>query len=129
MAEQMVAVDCAYCGQSFQKRLAEYNRAKKQGRRHFCSRSHSVSGGNISHPRGDASRLDPRNRRDLFTPFRFFTKLAKRRAKETPRKEFDLDLQYLKQLWELQNGRCAFTGWELQLPYDANGWVTEDSIK
>ncbi len=34
----------------------------------------------------------------------------------------DLDLDYLKELWAGQDGRCPLTGWELRLPDTANGW-------
>jgi hypothetical protein len=34
----------------------------------------------------------------------------------------DLTIEHLKVLWESQNGKCPFTGLDLILPYDSDGW-------
>lgn len=31
-------------------------------------------------------------------------------------------MDYLRQLWEYQKGTCPYTGWELMLPDNSNGW-------
>jgi hypothetical protein len=115
----------------FQKLLSEYNRATKKGLRHFCNRSCSsktaakenVEKG-IFVPRPE--NLKRGRERDEFTPFRWFLARAKTRSLDTcgrKPKENNLTLEYLKQLWESQNGICPFTGWQLELPKWTNGWT------
>ncbi|MGB3641792.1 MAG: hypothetical protein WBA39_30080, partial [Rivularia sp. (in: cyanobacteria)] len=52
------------------------------------------------------------SRRDEYSPFRQHLKLARRRVKSNGR-ECNITLEYLKQLWEKQDGRCPYTGWKL----------------
>jgi hypothetical protein len=74
-------------------------------------------------PKGDVSRLIPNNRRDEFTEFRYFVKKAEARDKKKNRLDsMDLDLQYIKDLWASQDGKCAITGEELVLPSNSEGW-------
>jgi hypothetical protein len=53
-----------------------------------------------------------KGRTDEFSPFRLFISHAVTRMKYTKRKEMfcDLDLSYLKSLWDKQNGICPYTG-------------------
>ena len=55
------------------------------------------------------------NRADEYSPFRTHLASAKKRGKEC-----DLDLRYLKELFESQNGKCAVTGVELSLKRAGN---------
>lgn len=42
---------------------------------------------------------------------------------QTPRKgPTDLTAEYLKDLWDQQQGRCPFSGWALQLPDSTRKW-------
>ena len=110
---------CPNCGQESDKPTSEYNRNVKLGRNSFCSRSCSVTYGNkhrsqkhnkskenIEHLKSISN-----NHRDEFTPFRYTLRNAKKRFKE-----FDLDLEYLKELWEIQDGICPYTKIKLTLP-------------
>lgn len=66
--------------------------------------------------KGNPSVLIPSNRRDQYTPFRYYFRNARKRFKD-----FDLSLEYLKQLWDEQKGICPYTGIHLQLAeYKAN---------
>lgn len=66
--------------------------------------------------KGNPSSLNPYNRRDQYTPFRYYFRNAKKRLKD-----FNLTLEYLKQLWEEQKGICPYTGIQLCLAeYKAN---------
>ena len=60
-----------------------------------------------------------------YTPFRTLLKSCRNRTKE-----FDLDLPYLKELWESQNGKCAVTGVALELKdsYNKNYQASIDRI-
>lgn len=57
------------------------------------------------------SRLRETRSRDVLTPFRELAKRARNR-----RHECDIDAAYLKEVWEKQEGRCAWTGLPLVLP-------------
>jgi len=41
-------------------------------------------------------------------------------------KEWDLDIIYLGDLWEMQKGKCAYTGWELEI--GENGHIKTASL-
>jgi hypothetical protein len=61
------------------------------------------------------------NRRDEYSPFRQHHRLARRRAKASGR-ECSITLEYLKELWIQQSGRCVYTGWELDNPENTSLW-------
>ena len=60
-------------------------------------------------------------RRNKYSPFRQHLRLARRRVK-THKRECTITLEYLKELWEKQGGRCVYTGWELDNPETTNHW-------
>ncbi|MUH00946.1 hypothetical protein F7734_55270 [Scytonema sp. UIC 10036] len=63
------------------------------------------------------------DRRDKYSPFRQHLKLARRRVK-THGRECTITLEYLKELWEKQDGRCPYTGWQLQNLETTAHWDT-----
>lgn len=110
-----ITIICANCGKEVEKKKAEIDRQIRKGRKTFyCSRS-CVGSSCCSHlkkyTKENAKYLEgfADNRRDEYSPFRIFMRTSKRR------KETDLDLQYLKDLWENQSGRCAITNIEMSL--------------
>lgn len=110
---------CSSCDKKFAKNYAEFKRCWKGGQRRFyCCQSCQVSAGNRQSPRGTTAHLDPGNRRSELSPFKWFMARVRQRSKEV-----DLDLQYLKELWDAQSGICPLTGWRLVLPNDSMGWV------
>lgn len=60
-------------------------------------------------------------RRDEYSPFRQHFKLARRRVK-THGRECTITLEYLKELWEKQDGKCPYTGWKLDNPETTAHW-------
>jgi hypothetical protein len=59
----------------------------------------------------------PMVKRDEYTSFRWF--LLRSEYRDRHKKcGCDLDIIYLKELWEEQKGICPLTGWELILPND-----------
>jgi molybdopterin synthase catalytic subunit len=104
---------CNNCGIEFEKPLSEIKRNEKLGRRNFCTRS---CVGHFSTERLLNIKSDyviskhSNNRKDEFTGLRDFIKRVKHRYKN-----HDLDLQYLKDLWDKQNV-CVYTGVKLELP-------------
>ena len=95
-------------------------RAEKRGSRHFCSRQcvgresppAKAPPRNIEHLKRVAN-----NRRDEFSPFR--THLARLLQRKH---QVNVDLYYLKELWDEQKGTCPITGWKLHLP-DTSEWT------
>ena len=57
--------------------------------------------------------------RDEYSPFRQHLRLARRRVRANGR-ECNITLEYLKELWESQGGRCPYTGWKLDNPSTTN---------
>lgn len=122
-----IDLTCAQCGAEFQKALNEYNRRVKTGQKHFlCSRSCSVKwnhkNGSYDYDKSTknikpySGNVGPRKKKDELTPFRWFVLRAKYRASKRSYEECDVTPQYLKKLFEQQNGKCLFTGWDLILP-------------
>lgn len=108
---KLITIKCDCCGREFEKPLSEYNRNIKLGRANYCSRACSGKMCNKNNKqKGNPSSLNPYVRRDQYTPFRYYFRNAKKRFKE-----FNLTLEYLKQLWEEQKGICPYTGIHLQL--------------
>lgn len=109
---------CEICGKSFFRIRGEWNRSQKLGRKDFCSRRCSCIYSNKVRPnKGNVANLVPDNNRDEFTPFRFFIKVAKYRTKTKDKfKDMNLDLPYLKRIWEEQSGVCPISGTSLTLP-------------
>lgn len=118
-----IELTCDNCTKTFVKDLREYKRRIKCGKTNFfCSQSCANTKNNEKHPRGgDATRLTPGNRRDEFTPFRWFILRSKQRDKLKSR-ESDITVEFLKQLWDYQAQTCPLTGWTMILPQDTNGW-------
>lgn len=113
-----VTLTCDGCGSEFEKRKAEVTRQRKKNpdRKFYCSMScyaRSTGKENLGDKLGlgDVRHLNPRNRQDEFSPFRYYMNKARNRRHET-----DLDLQFLKGLWDSQEGRCALSGMEMTLP-------------
>lgn len=117
----MVALVCSFCRNPFEKKQNEYDRQLRNGRTEFfCSRSCHGQNHNAQHPqKGDRDRLKDGRLRDDLSPFRWFMLRVKSRPHKGPS---DLTLEYLKSLWEQQQGVCPLTGWALRLPLGVVGW-------
>ena len=117
---------CEVCNSSFLRKKAEFKRSQKLNRKSYCSRKCSGIGNgektknNLKHYLGDSKLLKSDNRKDSYSPYRYFLRAAKRRYKEV-----NIGLQDLKDIWEQQSGRCPLTGKQLSLkhnnsPYQAS---------
>lgn len=128
MSVSLIDVQCTNCKETFQRKESEVKYQQKKGRKPFCSLSCSCSYNHkkdVLNPNG-VSYLgnfgDKIGRaKDEYTPFRWFMKVVNQRNKEV-----DIDLKYLKQLWEEQKGLCVFTKWELTLPDNSDGWKNKE---
>lgn len=114
--------DSERCRKWFWKVAREHRRCLKRGQTHFyCSKSCSIGVSNRTAPRiRVASHLNPANRLDELSPFRWF--MLRVRGREKKKGKTDLTLDYLKSVWDRQNGLCPMTGWRMRLPDTTDGW-------
>lgn len=68
------------------------------------------------------------NRLDEYSPFKQFLRISKSRSKKN-NMECDLDLVYLKELWESQNGVCSYTELKMDLPKSTSDRSFTHSLK
>lgn len=108
---KLIQIKCDFCGEMFDKPITEYNRNIRLKRHNFCSRSCSIKYSNkINKRKGNPQYLIADNRKDKYTSFRYYLRNSRNRYKN-----FNLTLEYLKELWEQQKGICPYTGLKLQL--------------
>ena len=119
---KLVTFICDNCGEEATKPESEYKRNLKLGRHNFCSRScASQYAGHQRKGRPASEKMlkhleDIKGmNRDEYSPFRYSYRCAKRRFKE-----FNLELEDLKSVWDAQQGICPYTGIKLILPEDNN---------
>jgi hypothetical protein len=110
---------CNSCGCSFLKSTKEYNRRIKLYKLLYCSLSCAgiANQNSLGEYKGKISQIPKdvvKRKKDEFSDLRVFARLARRRDTEQ-----NLTLEYLKELWELQNGTCPLTGWMLSLDRSA----------
>lgn len=122
--EKTITLNCSNCNKEFEKEAKEYRRRIKKGNnRFFCTSSCAAVKINTEIVRvGNPQFLFADNRRDEYTPFRWFVLRAQYRGKRKKKYGSDVTVEYLKELWEKQKGICPFTGWKLSLPQDASKW-------
>lgn len=109
---------CQNCQKTFERALkSDTYRRQKKGMKTFCGRSCSTSYRNKHMPRSfyqknsDRMRTLSGNRRDEFSPFRGFISKCQSRGWV-----WNVDIEYLKRLWESQDGKCPYTGFQMTLP-------------
>ena len=134
--KKMSLICCNGCGVEFEKESRYVKAAEKKGRQHFCS---LACLGPINLQRGK-EKIDKwnngeenrkhlqnicKNKLDEYSPFRPFLASCFKRNKDC-----DLDLSYLKELWEKQNGKCFITNVDLVLKknYNRNFQASLDRI-
>jgi hypothetical protein len=118
-----ITITCDNCGKKVEKKKGEIDRQRRRGRNTFyCSRSCAGSA-SCEH----LKKYEPwpvwehyKRKPDEYTPFRKFVRSAKKREIEHKTRELVVDItcQYLKDLWENQNGKCAITNIEMTLNKD-----------
>lgn len=107
----MKTIDCIcdHCGKSYARSQSEFTRALSNNKPMYCSRTCSAKAKGSSNFGGKPNRVPPTVRQKT-NPFKYYYRNCKRRGFE-----FDLDLNYLETLWNLQEGKCAYTGIKLVL--------------
>lgn len=110
-----VKLDCPICNKEFNKPRNEYNRRKKLGRPIYCGLS-CAGKANIKNipleKRIHPENLVADNRRDEYSPFRYYMKCLKNPG----RKSCEVTVKDLKKQWDEQNGICPYTGWKMLIP-------------
>lgn len=113
---------CASCGKITEKRSTEINRQIKKGKKLFYCNLSCAGKMNHTHLKPYQEELKKNTGRgkwlrnkDIYSQFRYHLNNAKRHSNN--KNIIDLDLEYLKFLWENQNGKCAVTGIDLEIKH------------
>jgi len=120
----MVKIICATCNKEHEIRLSDYKRKIKAGQdKFYCSLKCSGKADYKNNPqkldknKGNISLLKgyEANRLDEYSPFKYSLNKAKSRSKERG-EETDLTLEYLKEIYDKQDGLCAYTNIKMEIP-------------
>lgn len=109
----MINLTCPVCNTKFVRKESEHRRNMKLGRTAYCSRACGAKNNietTIPKEKRTHAHLKPDNKLDEFSPFRWHLRNARQRRN----KEFNLTLDYLKELWESQDAKCPYTGWQMK---------------
>lgn len=128
-------IKCDGCGNDYEKenRYIKASQKKRNGK-NYCSlkcygtyhgKKYLSSEWNNSEQNKEHLRKIAGNKRDEYTGFRTLLASCKKRNKAC-----DIDLPFLKSLWEQQKGKCAVTGVDLELKrsYNKNYQASIDRI-
>ena len=112
---------CKTCGESFDIMTKEYTRGLRKGRdpnRFFCSIRCGVIYNNKNRPPEVQAKISKHNKERMKNnkyskkgEFSYVLRNARKRDKE-----FNLTDEHLQQMWEKQNGKCAYTNIDLIKP-------------
>lgn len=112
-------ITCTNCGVKVDKPTKEVNRRKRLGKQMFCSLKCS---GTYQMPKGEVpaaleghlydgvTKKGLLKTKDEFSPFREFIRRSCRRGLE-----MTITVEYLKELWDAQEGKCALSGVALDI--------------
>ena len=113
-----LTIECATCGIGVEKPKKEIVRQRKKGRTEFyCSQTCSGKASRVfdtwrhSEENKEHCRKISPTRSDEYTGFREYMRRVRKRNHKA-----DIDLPYLKEIWEAQNGKCAYTKVQLEHP-------------
>lgn len=117
-AKKYIELECENCKIKFNRELKEYTRCKNKGFSISCSRSCGATLSNLKNPRdGNINNLIVKEN-DKFSSFRYYLNKARNKKKYG---DTNLTLEYLKNLWEKQNGICPYSEIKMELPYNTQG--------
>ena len=113
---------CDSCGKEVEKLAAEIKRQKKKGKKLFYCDLSCAGKINCRHLKkyiNQNSEIIKKycdNRKDEYSPFRYHLNNAKKHSIKN-KHTINIDLEYLKILWDHQQGKCAVTGLHLQIKH------------
>jgi hypothetical protein len=112
---EIVDLFCQECGNPFERAAKEHNRNQKFGRTTYCSLRCNAIGRNKKYSKGNVNNFGGKKRqKDEWSAFRYFIRKAKARDSEKGIHS-NIDLEFLKELWEKQLGRCAYSNIQMDL--------------
>jgi hypothetical protein len=111
-----IFLKCENCGESFERAEKEARRCKKRGFAVACGRTCGAILRNKKHSKGNVSNLNCSNRQDEFSSFRYYINKAHSAERVKNYGKTNLTVEYLKALWEKQDGICPYTGYTMELP-------------
>ena len=116
-----ITLTCDTCNKEFEKERNEYNRRIRLGKNKFycglsCAGKSPDNTKHITNVKSDFPvwKFSNPKKHDQYSMFRPTLKAIRQRIKDKP-KDFDLTVEYLKEIWDEQNGKCPFTGFDLEL--------------
>ncbi len=130
-----VKVKCTQCGKNFEKTKGNFNRSIRNYSNHFCNhtcRTYYANEHLTDKQKKDRNICINKHRyspEDKHSPFKVFTKRARQTDIIVRYGVSDLDVEYLKNIWDLQNGRCGYTGIPMILPKNMGEYNRTHSIK
>jgi len=120
MSLPTIEVKCDRCGNPYTKLRCEHRRSLKLKRPHFCSlkclteyRNEKIGTTGWRKIHNYLVKED--------SVFVHFVSLAWNKCQQR-KKEFDLDVGYLKEVWSKQRGICPYTGIKMILPESGKSW-------
>lgn len=126
-------VICVVCNKLFEKENKEINRCKKRGIKNYCSNSCVAKHRNTSMSKTYWEKQYKKHpnfkgytRQDEYSPFRTFINKSRGSIKKNG---CDVDLQYLKKIWDSQKGICPYTGIKMILPKNTLEYNSIKSLK
>jgi YHS domain-containing protein len=124
MAISKIKLKCLYCGNIFDKLKSEYKRRIRQGKTRFYCSYKCVGKADVNKNPDKFKKFREANairitkycgcRLDQFSPFKYHANKARSRSKAKGEKS-DIDVKYLKEVWEKQNGVCPYTGIKMEI--------------
>jgi hypothetical protein len=115
----IINLKCENCGREFERELSEFNRCRRKGFAVSCGRTCGAVLRNQKHSKGNLSNFKGLKRKpDEFSPFRFLLNACKSKAKQR-KINFNLSLEDIISQWTFQNGKCAYTNFELKFPSES----------
>lgn len=102
----MIELQCSNCQKTFHRKSSVIEKANKRKQIFFyCSKSCADIG------KGNKELYKwSDNRKDVLSPYRWYVRVSRYRDKQ-----IDITPEYLKVLFEEQNGKCVYSGVSLQL--------------
>lgn len=130
--EYKAQVKCRVCNKWFERWYSEIEKCIKRGSKHLCcslschakinGKTRSITAKTKAEQTARIKKFN-NNRRDHLTPFRWYLARAKARSSKKGDDQLtNLTSEYLKDLWERQQGVCPLTGWKMNLADSTSGF-------
>lgn len=128
-----ITLTCHLCSKTFTRRLVDYNRNVERGEVILCSRKCLSQYANKQKTKESYKNchlhLNPANRKDEYSPFKYYLGQCRKRKRTGKQgSDIDINLSYLKELWESQNGICPYTQIKMILPETTSSNATIHSF-